>query len=97
MIEAALAILSTILIAWSCVSRPTTGACAKGWWLPNGIRENGVYACERVPVGGEHRDERGILHDDSIQQPGKLAGRIYCTGGSVPIITSERAVGCQRP
>lgn len=67
--------------------------CPKGWHH-EGVRPSGEYECIPQPVGP---DWPGYSFPDrSVVPPGRLRSRIYCTGGSQPVVVDERTVGCQR-
>jgi hypothetical protein len=67
--------------------------CPQGW-RHEGIRPSGDYRCKPSLVGGERDPAGGI--DTAVQPAGEIGGRIYCTGGSVPVVIDYRTVGCTR-
>lgn len=82
--EIFLALLTGIILLVARVREPTRASCPKDWWLDTGIRRDGSFRCARPSK------------NEAPPPPGHLGGRIYCTGGSVPIIVGVRTVGCQR-
>lgn len=88
-----LASLGLLLIA--TLVQPTAASCPPGRDLRTGIRRDGRFECWSAPVGDPdwdgtwNRPERGVQADDAI------SSRIFCTGGSVPIVVDARRVGCQ--
>lgn len=93
------AIATTALLCCSAGVRPKAGRCPPAWYV-NGIRPSGTYECLRIPGGDPQYDGAGGWPDRAIDLPGSLRSRIYCTGGSHPIVVTSdregRAVGCQR-
>jgi hypothetical protein len=93
------AVLSLVTILAAAITRPTRAQCPQGWYLATGVRTSdtyaprGSFACQRPPGGP---DWTGTGPDLGTRPPGELRGRIYCTGGSSPIVVNERTVGCQR-
>ncbi len=95
-IEILTSIASIVCLLWAMATHPTKAQCPKGWWLPYGVRETGEYRCLPVSVGG---DDDVLTGKDTGYQPlGEIRSRIYCTGGTRPIIDQRtgRGVGCQR-
>ena len=92
-----LAVLSVILMLCALVIRPTQAQCPRGMWL-EGVRPDGAFDCRPNVLGNPEHD--GTFHqpDDGVLPPGQLQGRIYCTGGTRPIVrpVDSRTVGCQR-
>lgn len=92
--------VSLALLIVCAATRPQRGECPPGWYVEGvrvmslGIEPIGSFACKRPAVGGE----TDVLTGKSTahELPGELRGRIYCTGGALPIVVNERAVGCQR-
>lgn len=79
--------------------RPERARCPSGWFV-EGVRPSGVSHCRRAPPddpldwpGNDPRDrgDRDVKPDNAV-----LPVRVYCTGGSIPIVVDERTVGCQR-
>jgi hypothetical protein len=62
------------------------GSCPRGWRLVE-LQRSGEYTCHRNLVGPEN---------DAREPAGELHGRVYCTGGAVPIIDASNIVGCMR-
>jgi hypothetical protein len=87
--------MTLVVMLGSFVMRPQFARCPDGWHH-DGVRPTGVFSCIRKPVGDDHRDTRGILHDDSLEPRGELWGQLYCTGGSLPVVVDDRVVWCQR-
>lgn len=80
---------SLLVLMWSMAAHPQHARCPQGAWYVNGIRPSGAYECRRDSIGP---------NDEAPTPPGVIYGRLYCTGGSHPIvdINSGKAVGCQR-
>lgn len=92
-------VVSIALIAIACVMHPvrhiTRAQCPPTMFV-NGIRPSGFFQCLPKP-GGDPDDDGIIGHPDLAADPdGELYGRLWCTGGSHPIIVDSRTVGCQR-
>jgi len=97
MIDTIGALIATLAMLLAIVLNPPHRAhCPRGFVLNTGIRRSGAFQCTRVPVGGDHRDSRGIIIDDSFVPPGEVDGWIYCTNGQEPIVVDARTVGCQQ-
>ncbi len=95
MIETLLSLVSIVLLCASAVTRPARALCPVAWH-DEGVRADGEFGCRPDPVGDPDQDGVWGHPDVSVQQPGEVWGRIYCTGGAHPIVVDERAVGCQR-
>ncbi len=90
-----LATIASILVLCVCMLvKPTHVICPAGWYV-NGVRPSGQTECLPVPSGFEELTDRGIV-DHSIEPPGYVRVRIYCTGGMRPIVVDQRTIGCQR-
>ncbi len=95
-IEDLLAAIASLLVAASTTCcEPQRGGCPAGWHH-DGVRRDGRYECVRAPIGSMDDDGTWGRPDRSRVPPGIVRSRIYCTGGAVPIVVSERVVGCQR-
>ena len=94
MIEPIATIASILVLCVCMLVRPTQVICPEGWYV-NGVRKTGQTECIPVPRGFEELTDRGII-DNSIQPPGYVSVRIYCTGGTRAIVVNQRTVGCQR-
>jgi hypothetical protein len=84
-----LGIASAIIAVASCTYRPDRAQCAEGYYV-NGVRGDGRFECLRSPP---------VAKRDCTQPTGPSLGivsRIYCTGGSRPIVVDQRTVGCIR-
>jgi hypothetical protein len=76
------------------ILQPSSARCDRGWSLGEGIRRDGRFACYSPPPHdcGEPRGP----YERPCPPARKKYARIYCTGGSVPVIQDERTVGCTR-
>lgn len=89
------ALASALILLWMAVTRPDHAACPRGW-RHEGVRRDGSFSCLRPLLGDPDYDGVHGWPDRSVQPPGELWGRIYCTGGAAPIVVDQRTVGCQR-
>jgi len=71
-------------------------SCPVGTYV-DGVRPNGMSACVTAPPpgcdepAGTAREQRPCVYDER-----RTAFRIYCTGGTRPIVIDARTIGCQR-
>ena len=94
-IETLAALFSVVVLCWSMATHPTQRRCPDGWWLPEGVRRSGAFVCRPSPIGGD--DDVLTGKSTGVQPPGAIRGRVYCTGGSVPIVRYDGlTVGCSR-
>lgn len=84
-----------LLIGDSTCHRPTRYRCPVSWHH-EGIRPSGDVMCAPNPIGDPMMDGTFGHPDTSVQPPGRVHARIYCTSGTSPIVVDDRAVGCQR-
>lgn len=94
-IETLFALFNVLLWCWILVARPTHFICPLGWH-DDGASRDGQFTCTRRPVGPLDWDGTYLRPERSTVPPGQIRGQIYCTGGSMPVVISDRAVGCQR-
>lgn len=99
MIDLLCAIVTLALLCYAVTCQPDSASCWPSWYV-DGIDEDGVYRCRRVPGGDPLYDGAGGFPDRTIDRPGEIRGRIICTGGRHPIVVLDpeagaRAVGCQ--
>lgn len=91
-------VMSLLIIVVAIAARPTRAQCPRGFYLDAGIRTSGpdvgAFSCRRPPIGGD--DDVLTGRETAIEQPGVLRSRIYCTGGTMPVVVNHRTVGCQR-
>lgn len=97
-VDTVFALLNVFLWCALLIARPTRFVCPRGWH-DDGARRDGRLTCTRTPVGpmdwdgtyydGVQREERSVV------PPGVIAGRVYCTGGAMPVVVDERVVSCQ--
>ncbi len=85
--EAICALISVFTLAYSMAAHPVTFRCPGKTFLAEGVQRDGSFGCY-FPVQG--------TADNGYALPGKIEGRIYCTGGGVPIQVNQRTVGCMR-
>ena len=78
-----------VLIILLLLSR---ASCPPGWSV-NGIRPSGEYEClgELRPPGCGEPDATS----PPCMRPASSRGRLYCTGGTIPIVVDHKTVGCQ--
>ncbi len=94
--------VSMFLVIVTSIARPTSARCPDGFYLSEGIRTQplgrepvGSFACERPPIGGD--DDVLTGKSTARSRPGVIRSRIYCTGGTIPIVRRDGVtVGCQR-
>lgn len=91
--------LTLVMLCCSMATRPGRSRCPVGWYV-NGVRTTGIYECRRVPGGDPEMDGTAGRPDRSVERPGWYRSRVWCTGGSRPIVVLEdreaRTVGCSR-
>lgn len=68
--------------------------CPVGWYV-NGVRQNGMYECLPV-LGDPDKDLEDAKHRIYIEDERRTWDVIHCTGGTHPVVTGQRTVGCQR-
>jgi len=90
-----LVLLSLLVFFVAAVTRPRTARCPRGWWLDEGVRPDGTYECSPLPPPKWRRSPRGGWEDESADDDGAIGGRVYCTGGSVPVDVDGIAVSCE--
>ena len=95
MTEVVSLLVTLIVLCVSMATQPTRARCPADWYV-NGIRPTGSFECRRAPGGNPDHDGTSGRPDMTIDLPGVVLGRIYCTGGAHPVVVNERAVGCQR-
>ncbi len=92
-------VASFLLFLAAYVVRPDHARCGRGWYV-NGVSPGGVFECRLAPTGDPERDGWRGGPDATIDHPGWLRSRVYCTGGAHPILVltdrEARSVGCQR-
>jgi hypothetical protein len=87
--------VALIVLAIGALKRPTRAQCASNEFV-EGVRRDGSSWCVRSPTGPEI-DCRGARRCYSNETPVYTTPiKIYCTGGSQPIVVDHRTVGCQR-
>ncbi len=89
-------VISLAIFFVAAITRPQRATCPPGWWLDEGVRRDGSFACHHMPTGKTERNARGILVDESTAEPGEIRSSVYCTGGARPIVVDGTSVGCQR-
>lgn len=88
--------LSLCALAAATVCRPQRARCPVGYDLRTGIRRSGSFQCWPQPVGPRDWDGTWQRPERSVQPAGVVESRLYCTGGSRPIVVDAATVGCQR-
>lgn len=89
------ALVSLALLALAFAVRPQRAVCPAGHDLRTGIRRSGAFRCWPAVVGPMDDDGTFGRPERGVQPDGVIESRVYCTGGSVPIVVDARTVGCQ--
>lgn len=89
------ALLSTALLAYACITRPSRARCPVGWYVGNGVRPSGVFECVESPPRGEYDCSADRVCPQPVSDAAEVEGRVYCTSGHVPVVVNERVVSCQ--
>jgi hypothetical protein len=93
--DAFVMLVAGVVIAWMAFTHPSSAQCPRGFFA-EGIRRSGAYECKPAPIGDTVRDARGILHDNSVQPPGVIAGQLYCSPSQVPVLLDDgRSMKCR--
>jgi len=87
---------SIVLLMISFVTRPTIVKCPDGWYADSGVRRSGAFSCARTIVGNPDNDGVNGHPEQGVQSPARLLGKVYCTGGALPIIVDQQTVGCSK-
>lgn len=93
------AIATLAILCCSFVVRPTHARCPWDLDLRTGVRPDGRFTCwphPSGPRGVEDWDGTWERPERSHQPSWRLGGRVFCTGGSRPIVVDYQTVGCQR-
>lgn len=77
-------------------TRPERARCPDGYDVRAGIRRSGDFECWPRPVGDPDYDGTYGKPERGTQSDAIIRGRIYCTGGTQPIVVDYLTVGCQR-
>jgi hypothetical protein len=85
-------LVSLLVMITMAVCRPDRARCPSGTHN-EGVRPSGAFECVRDLVGGENDSPGG--ESTAIEPHGKIAGQLYCTNGSQPIVVDYQTVGCQ--
>lgn len=89
-------LLSLLVSLVSAITRPSTAICPDGY-ANQGVRPDGQYRCRpRSALPDITIGARDQVIDDPTLDEKELSGRIYCSGGSAPIVVNEKTVGCMR-
>jgi hypothetical protein len=78
------ALLTIAVMTVASLVQPRRARCPDGMYV-NGVRPSGAFECRIAPK---------LKHE--APPDSELGGRIYCTGGTRPIVVDYRTVGCQR-
>ena len=93
----ALIVAAMVGLVGEYCTRPTRVQCPSGYDLRTGVRRTGDFVCWPSPMGDPRYD--GAVEgypERSVQSNAVIGGRIYCTGGAVPIVVDYRTASCQR-
>lgn len=86
-------LVSIVVLAACAIVHPSRAQCPPGWHVGT-LKPSGRFECTDTAAAGVCDTKAGC---DSSERDPSFIGRIYCSGGAVPITNSNgRAVGCQR-
>lgn len=84
-------IASVAILCWSMATHPSRVECPRGWYA-EGVRPDGETRCRPTPA----RDCPTTAQCDDGWLPGALEDRVWCVGGTVPVVDDDgRVVSCQ--
>ena len=99
MLDLLCCLASIVLMLCAFVLRPDHARCPAGWYA-SGLHPSGEFKCLVAPTGDPEIDGWRGGPDATVEHPGWLRSRIYCTGGTHPIVVlsdlEARTVGCSR-
>lgn len=91
------AIVTIVVLSLGPVLQPSSARCPGAWWLAEGVKPDGRFACYG-PSPRACGEASGPYEHVACPEVPVIHGRIYCTGGSVPIQGGDgQTVGCQMP
>lgn len=73
-------LITLVVLAVCAITRTQRISCPAGFYV-NGVRETGASEC---------------IRDSETPSSTGFRVRIYCTGGSIPIVRDGRTIGCQQ-
>lgn len=92
-VSALVTLVSMLVLALCAIVRPSKLSCPLSWHVST-VLPSGEFGCARNPASGVCDAKAGC--DDNTPDP-EVRGRIYCSGGSVPIQRGDgQTVGCMR-
>lgn len=95
LIEIVSPFLTALVLCAAFVERPHGARCPDGWWLSEGVRADGSFACSRIAPERASTGPRGGYVDASDDEPGELRGRVYCRGDERAQTFDGRTVVCR--
>lgn len=96
-------VASFVTLALCAVLRPTLARCPFDMDLRTGVTPDGSFECWPHPSkragmsDSEYREYDGTFGkpERSVQASWMLAGRVYCTGSTRPIVIDWHTVECE--
>jgi hypothetical protein len=94
--EIVFTMITVLVLLFAAFERPTRLHAPRDWYF-EGIRPDGETTLKpNPPLGcgeptGTAAEQRPCPDDHRA-----IGARIYCTGGSVPIVVDDQTVGCTR-
>jgi len=93
-------IITTLVLLFSTIVRPTKASCPddKHWYIQlRGDRAPGAFECREAVPPSKHEPRGHEPEERVIGYTGVVGGRIYCTGGRIPIKDPNDGItiGCQ--
>ncbi len=91
--EIAITVYGILVTVLASITMPTTASCPMNMYV-EGVRPSGVTRCVR-PLPDDPNHWPGEPEPEPSRLEDEIPLRIYCTGGTIPIVVNERTVGCQ--
>jgi hypothetical protein len=90
--EVVATLVGMIALVVAIAATPPIARCPDGYYV-NGVRPSGKSTCREIPPT---RDCGEPKFSPPCPEPRTFPIRIYCTGGSQPIVVDDATIGCMR-
>jgi hypothetical protein len=85
-------IASLFVLAVAQIHRPSTARCPPGWFISEGIRRSGEFACS-LPLPADCGEPVGA--ERPCPSMPLIHGQIWCAETSEPVMIDHQAVACR--